>query len=191
MSKHNYNRARNMDVDMWRQRKVSQRTKEYFLARDGLVPPAGSSRYKLEYARQEELFNAERRAMRAEKHRRKDDAPEPGSSDRDRGGEKKANARREREDRREANRAWWEEHQYDTDEELLAHVKRESAGLRHAAKPAEIIGADYIANRFGSWRMTLFLSGARLPENCKLPTQEELDAVRQRMLERALDRSRK
>ena len=56
MSKHNYNRARNMDVDMWRQRKVSQRTKEYFLARDGVVPPTGSSRYKLEYARQEELF---------------------------------------------------------------------------------------------------------------------------------------
>lgn len=196
----NMNRAGNMDVDMWRARQVSQRTKEAMRERGIGSSAEGGGRnaaplthkeygmaYREEYKRQEELFNAERRAMRGEKHRSKGDKTARNSA-RNRAAEKAAQRRMQQYALHEANIAWWSEHQNDTDEELLTHVKRESVGLRHLPKTTEVLGADYIANRFGGWRLTLFLAGVPMPDNAALPTQAEIDEARRRMDARRAER---
>lgn len=187
MSKNNpnLNRARNMDVDNWRRQQVTRRTKDYFVERDGAVPPVASAAYQREYARQEELFNAERRALRAEKHRSKEDAPKHGKPQ-----HRKGVNRAERQAFYASCAAWWAEHQHDTDEQLLAYVKRESTGFAHLPKTTDIVGADHIANRFGGWRMTLFLAGVTMPESAALPSQAELDEARRRMDARRAEREK-
>ena len=198
----NMNRAGNMDIDMWRARQVSKRTKEALRER-GLGPAnevgtdavplsrrAYGAAYREEYKRQSEQFSAERRALRGEKHKRKSDEPKL-NPERNRAAENAAQRRIQQHARHEANIAWWSEHQNDTDEELLNHVKRESAALRHLPKTTEVLGADYIATRFGGWRLTLFLAGVPLPDNAALPSQAEIDEARRRMEARRAEREEK
>ena len=244
----NLNRARNMDIDMWRARQISERTWAVFRERDerfalahrddtdeelltyvrrlsdklGRMPrqvetdggefiatrfggwervarligrrPVATHNdseclfFKKERERQAALFSTERRALRGRSIAKSKEPLAEKNSARNRAAEKAAQRRIQQHALHEANIAWWSEHQNDTDEELLTHVKRESVGLRHLPKTTEVLGADYIANRFGGWRLTLFLAGVPMPDNAALPTQAEIDEARRRMDARRAER---
>jgi hypothetical protein len=163
----NYNRARNMDVDSWRDRNVAQRTKEYFLRTEEHVPPTDSARYKAEYKRQEKSFRLERKALKAAKHADLAISPREYAE-------------------REAQ--WRMAHEKDSDEELLTYLHDAASGVKPLPEAMEVPGGAYIAGHFGNWRLALFLAGVPLPENVALPTQEEIDAVHIKMAERAIAR---
>ena len=54
-----------------------------------------------------------------------------------------------------------QQHQDDTDEQLLAYLRSRAAALGHTPWPGEILGGTLIQGRFGSWERALAL--ARLP----------------------------
>ena len=54
-----------------------------------------------------------------------------------------------------------EEHESDTDTELLMYLRACAIRLHHSPWPGEIVGGKYIQERFGSWNRALLL--ARLP----------------------------
>ena len=55
-----------------------------------------------------------------------------------------------------------QQHESDTDEQLLAYLRGWAIRKNHTPWPGEIIGGKYIQERFGSWNRALLL--ARLPE---------------------------
>ena len=54
-----------------------------------------------------------------------------------------------------------QQHESDTDEQLLAYLRAWAIRKHHTPWPGEIIGGKYIQVRFGSWNRALLL--ARLP----------------------------
>ena len=57
--------------------------------------------------------------------------------------------------------AFRQEHENDTDQDLLAYVRANAFRLNHTPWPGEIPGGSYIEERFGSWN--LMLAMAKLP----------------------------
>ena len=57
--------------------------------------------------------------------------------------------------------AFRQEHETDTDEQLLAYLRAWAVRKRHTPWPGELVGGSYILERFGSWNRALLL--ARLP----------------------------
>ena len=58
-------------------------------------------------------------------------------------------------------KAWMEEHQTDTDAQLLQHVKQCAAEIGRTPLEKEVLGGMCIRERFGSWALVLHL--AELP----------------------------
>ena len=54
-----------------------------------------------------------------------------------------------------------QQHESDTDEQLLAYLRAWAIRLHHSPWPDEIVGGRFIQERFGSWNRALLL--ARLP----------------------------
>ena len=54
-----------------------------------------------------------------------------------------------------------QQHEADTDEQLIAYLCSRAAQLQHTPWPGEIVGGDFIKERFGTWPQALLL--AKLP----------------------------
>ena len=54
-----------------------------------------------------------------------------------------------------------QQHQADTDEQLLAYLRSWAIRLHHTPWPGEILGGTFLLERFGSWNRAVAL--ARLP----------------------------
>ena len=76
--------------------------------------------------------------------------------------------------RKERDRVWGEQHQLDTDEQLLTHVKAVAAELGQTPRKSEVVGAEYICKRIGSWALICTLAGLPLPRELKPPKKKEL-----------------
>lgn len=83
-------------------------------------------------------------------------------------------AREERAGRMERDRIWGEEHQADTDEQLLSHVKAIADDLGQTPRKSEVIGAEYICKRIGSWALICTLAELPLPKELKPPKKKEI-----------------
>mgnify|MGYP000419492563 CR=1 FL=1 len=64
------------------------------------------------------------------------------------------------------------EHQNDTLEQLSAYLQSCMEDIGHPPAPVEVIGADYIIYRFGSWQAAIRLSS--LPERCIPKTKHKI-----------------
>ena len=76
--------------------------------------------------------------------------------------------------RKERDRIWGEEHQEDTDEQLLSHVKAIADDLGQTPRKSEVIGAEYICKRIGSWALICTLAELPLPKELKPPKKKEI-----------------
>lgn len=61
------------------------------------------------------------------------------------------------------NEEFAQAHGGDTDGELLAYLKETTQKLDHSPHPREILGAELICRRFGSWESALVLAELPLP----------------------------
>lgn len=146
---------------------------EQVIAALGLPPPpalpAFEERliYRAEYRRQEQLLRRERSAGRVsakEERSRRD-----------------AEGRAREAQRQERDLAWGREHEADTDAQLLAQLRDCAAALGHSPTAQEMLGAAYIARRFGSWAVALTVAGLPLPKGVKPPNPKTLKAYRERV----------
>ena len=64
---------------------------------------------------------------------------------------------------------WGQAHAGDTDEQLISYVKSCARELGHSPMSKEVLGATYIAKRFGSWALVLMLADLPLPCGGKPP----------------------
>lgn len=138
----------------------------------GLPPPpampAFENRliYKTEYKLQERLLRQERFAGK-----------EAAKEERDR---HDAEGRAKELERQKQDLAWGKEHERDTDAQLIEYVRACAASLGHSPTAQEVLGAAYIANRFGSWAVVLTVAGLPLPDGVKPPNPRTLKAYREK-----------
>ena len=81
-----------------------------------------------------------------------------------------------------------EQHQADTDQELLMYLRACATRLRHTPWPGEIVGAKLILERIGSWERAVML--AKLPPP-RGPNQQKNFARVQEETERQKEAYRK
>lgn len=142
------------------------------LSSAGLPPPPAMPSledrliYKKEYKRQERLLRQERTAGReaAREQRARSDAQ----------------GRAEDLARQERDLAWGRDHAQDSDARLLAYVQDWARRLGHSPTAQEVLGAAYIAQRFGSWAVVLTAAELPLPKGVKPPNPKTLRAYRER-----------
>lgn len=120
--------------------------------------------YKTEYKVQERLLRQERFAGK--------DAAKEERIRRDAEGRAEDLARQER------DFAWGRAHEQDTDTQLIEYIRACAAALEHSPIAQEVLGAAYIAKRFGSWAVALVVAGLPLPEGMKPPNPKTLKAYR-------------
>ena len=126
-----------------------------------IAPKPGRRKiYQDEYKRQAQLLKKEassNREARREKH------------------EKQAAINRaEKAARLERDMVWGTEHDTDTDEQLLEYVRQSAAELGHSPFSREILGGQYLAQRFGGWPVVLTLAQLPLPKGMKPPTNSKI-----------------
>ena len=56
-----------------------------------------------------------------------------------------------------------QEHEMDTDEELLDLLRDRAAAYGYTPWPGEMAGGNYLAERFGSWERVVSLAGLKIP----------------------------
>ncbi len=69
--------------------------------------------------------------------------------------------RRTRQAIEEQNELFRQEHANDTDRELLALLSARKAELGYVPQPVEVLGADLLIKRFGSWDRAIQMAGYR------------------------------
>lgn len=142
------------------------------LASAGLPPPPAMPSledrliYKKEYKRQERLLRQEKNAAR--------------EADREQRARSDAQGRAEDLARQERDFAWGREHDRDSDARLIAYVRDCAGRLGHSPTAQEVLGAAYIAQRFGSWAVALTAAELPLPRGVKPPNPKTLRAYRER-----------
>ncbi len=92
---------------------------------------------------------------------------------------KSAAAKAQADARMERDIAWGEEHKDDSDAELIVYVKDCAASLGRTPYVKEVLGGEYIRNRFVSWSIVLQEAGLPLPADMKPPTKKMLAAYRE------------
>lgn len=122
--------------------------------------------YKDEYKRQTRLLKEERKALEEER-RLKKQADSLASL-----AEQKA--------LEERDRVWAQEHEADTDAELLRYLRRCADELGHTPMHREVLGSTYIAGRFGNWSVALHYAQLPFPRGIKPPKQTALDAYKKK-----------
>ena len=73
---------------------------------------------------------------------------------------------------------WVAAHQHDTDEALLAYLRRCADNLGHTPSMREVLGGLYISKRFGNWGVAIHEAGLPFRKGMKRPKQNALDAYR-------------
>lgn len=121
--------------------------------------------YKEEYKRQEKLV---REAYNKEKEENKAAREQKNAE-----GQTLVRLQQER------DRLWGEEHETDTDEQLLNYIRRTAAELGHSPFAKEVEGATYIAKWIGSWALVLYLAGLPMPKGVEPPNPKTLKAYLQ------------
>ena len=81
--------------------------------------------------------------------------------------------------RAEQDLLWAQDHEEDTDEQLLDYVRQCAEELGHTPISREVPGATWIAKRFGSWPLVLTLAGLPLPQGMKPPKPKTMKAYRE------------
>ena len=135
------------------------------LPKPGKMPPMKNRTiYKEEYRRQLILFRQERQKEQeiraAEVQNRKEQA------------------KLEEEVRAERDRLWGENHESDTDEQLLSYLRQCAEDLGHSPVKAEVEGGSYIARRLISWPLALQLAELPLPKGMKPAGNKDVNAYR-------------
>ena len=138
------------------------------VAAAGLAPPKRqkpvTSRqiFKDEFKRQAKLFSRERSeaqaASQAEKRARE------------------AAAAAEQRFRAACDAEWGRVHSGDSDEQLLAYVRRCASALGETPLERQVTGGAYIRERFGSWAVTLCLAGLPVRQGMKPVNPATLNA---------------
>ena len=123
--------------------------------------------YKNEYKRQEKL-------LRQERIEGKDAVKEQRI-------QKDTEGRIKEMERQSRDMAWGAEHAQDTDTQLVDYVRRCAKELGHSPNAQEVLGAAYIAQRFGSWAVVLTVSGLPLPKGVKAPNPKTLKSYLERI----------
>lgn len=123
--------------------------------------------YKNEYKRQEKL-------LRQERIEGKDAAKEQRI-------QKDTEGRIKEMERQSRDMVWGTEHAQDTDTQLVDYVRRCAKELGHSPNAQEVLGAAYIAQRFGSWAVVLTISGLPLPKGVKAPNPKTLKSYLERI----------
>ena len=83
--------------------------------------------------------------------------------------------------RLERDAAWAQEHQNDTDIQLLDHLRQVAAQMDHVPCTREVLGGTYINQRFGGWTMALALADLPIPKGMKQPKAKLLYAYREKL----------
>ena len=60
-----------------------------------------------------------------------------------------------------------QEHQEDTDAQLLTYLQECAKQLHHSPWPDEIVGGSFLQERFGSWNRALLLADLPVPRTAK------------------------
>ena len=93
-----------------------------------------------------------------------------------------------------------QQHEADTDEQLIAYLCSCAAQLQHTPWPGEIVGGDFIKERFGTWPQALTLAKLPAPRTANLSktftrVQEETETqkkvYRQRKAEKKMRSAQK
>ena len=93
-----------------------------------------------------------------------------------------------------------QQHESDTDEQLIAYLCSCAAQLQHTPWPGEIVGGDFIKERFGTWHQALTLAKLPTPRTANQSkafarVQEETErqkrAYRQRKAEKKMRAAQK
>ena len=86
--------------------------------------------------------------------------------------------------------AWGQEHEADTDEQLLDYIRRCAGSLPkgQALRKEQVLGGYYIEKRFHRWAVALSLAGLPLPEGFVPATTEDLDKYARLRAEREANR---
>ena len=75
--------------------------------------------------------------------------------------------------RRKLNAEWLEQHENDTDEQLLEYVRSQATDPEKVRKPGRMIGGFFISRHFGGWKIVLERAGLlEFVENGQKRTQE-------------------
>lgn len=74
----------------------------------------------------------------------------------------------------EKNRIFAQTHREDTDEALLSYVRSEAQRLGHTPYPNEIIGGEWIQERFGSWPAVIALAALKPISTPNTPSKFQL-----------------
>ena len=123
--------------------------------------------YRKEYKYQAALFKKERNAQKANNTIRQK--------------ERSAAANAEKQLHMEKDAVWGREHREDTDEQLLAYVRRRAGELGRSPLMKEVLGATYISQRFGSWALVLTCAGLPLPKSVAPPKSSTISAYQKRL----------
>ena len=88
-----------------------------------------------------------------------------------------------------------QQHEADTDEQLVVYLRSCAIHLRHTPWPGEIVGGSFIQERFGSWKRALFLAKLPVPmtpnksksfARVQEETQRQKEIYRQRKAEKKI-----
>ena len=93
-----------------------------------------------------------------------------------------------------------QQHEADTDEQLLSYLRSWAFRLHHTPWPGEIVGGSYIEERFGSWNSALTLAKLPAPRTANQSksfarvqkvTQEQKERYTQRKAEKKMRSAQK
>lgn len=84
-------------------------------------------------------------------------------------------AEQEKEARIQRDEQWRLEHEQDSDEELLAYVRKCAEELGHSPFTKEVVGGTYLTVRFGSWPMVLQCAELPMAQGMKPPTPAQVN----------------
>lgn len=122
--------------------------------------PHGRKIYQDELKEQAKLYQKERAEIKAQRAAERE--------------KRCCAAKKDLDARMERDCVWGQEHQNDTDEQLLEYVRCCAQELGHTPYTREIVGGEYIRSRFGGWALMLTLAGLPLPSDVKPPTQQRI-----------------
>ena len=160
--------------DQWFQKQIENRMRQDLprLQAEGRAPRGTveslrhTQFYKDEFKRQARLFKKERNGQQEERLLKKQ-------------ADSLANLA-EQKALEERDRVWAQEHEADTDAELLAYMRRCADELGHTPVRREVLGSTYIAGRFGNWSVALYHARLPFPRGMKPPKQTALDAYKKK-----------
>lgn len=90
-------------------------------------------------------------------------------------------AQAENDARLQRDKAWAEEHQNDTDAQMLEYLRQVAAQMDHVPCTRDVVGGTYINQRFGGWTIALALADLPIPKGMKPPKPKQLHEYRNKL----------